>query len=806
MDRQDQLNNLHEMAKLTSEEQHPHYAFVLGDAGIGKTTLIRQFTNQLADMHKEWKIFHVNPIKNVNQPLLPFVDAAKEFCAEYPNRSKQVVDIAYNFIECIPYVGTSAKTFGDAIIKARGMSASDKYQTSQASLFSGYSQLFAMMSKNGPLAVCVDDAQLLDETSLSLLKYCMYRNKKTGILFVISSRTRGDNEDERRNLNVINDTIRSLEPDSSRIELKRLAKHHCLEIVNAMPCTVNMDRQRMEEACAAARGNPYALQRALLYPKNDESVPDNINSVLEGTLSDVYSNGRNYTDAIRYAAVLDATFDVDTLAGLLEVNRIEASDILMEMHDKYGIVTKTGDGLAFKFDHRHSRDYVYRSMQPVISDYHESVAKFLERNGADNPYVLAYHYSKTECRQKTLHYMMSAAKSSKKFFTDSAEKLERCLKIARELHLDDKTVTAIEIDYADSLLDVGKIEIGRSTLERVLSRTVLPADEARARILLSKYHRLVGTEASVVGAIENARIATEILDGDSIDAGDAYAYLATVTDHFNANDAETKAAYKKAARCYHRHKEMRRLAQLQRKSGMVLESRRAIQTMKDALQTFEGHDVRIEAARCSNNIGAEYFYIGDFENAFSFLSSSLDEFGRLGAYQVDVPLNNIGLYYMRDGKYGKAMCHFEDALEHYSETFNLVFIRMNMATLHRLEGRLDQAMRILHELEGEVMKCAEPTLCDYYGFNRGATHCDRGEWDAAVEWLQKFTPNTYKNDLDLAEAKRARMHMRIHEMQGISQGISAAEEAKILSIYETRRPQKWFYEIDYYPCDIHLLD
>ena len=806
MDRQEPLDRLHELARRTSEERLSHCAFVEGDAGIGKTALIRQFTDQLADLHEEWKTFHVEPIKNVSQPLLPFADAAKEFCAKYPNRPKQIVNLAYNFIECVPYVGTPAKVFGDAIIRARGMSDSDKYETTQTSLFSGYSQLFATTSENSPLAVCVDNAHLLDETSLGLLKYCMSKNRKTGILFVISSRTRGTNEDERRNLSVINDIVRSLEPDSSRIELKRLAKHHCLEIVNSMPRTAGMDRQRMEEACGVAQGNPYALQMALLYPENDGSIPDNIDSVLEGTLMDIYSNGRNYKDAVRYAAVLDTTFTVDTLAGLLEVDRIEVSDILMEMHDKYGIVTKTGDGSAFKFGHRSSRDHVYHDMQPVISDYHESVAKFLERNGADNPYELAYHYSKTDCRQKTLRYMMSAAKSSKKFFTDSAEKLKQCLEIARELRIDDKTVTAIEIDYADSLLEAGRVEAGRDILERVLSRAIPPADEARARILLSKYHRLAGTEASAAGAIENARIATELLGGDSVGAGDAYAYLATVTDHFTANDAETMAAYKKAARCYRHHDDMKRLAQLQRKSGMVLESRHAIRVMKDALRTFEEHDVRIEAARCRNNIGAEYFYIGEFENAFSFLSSSLDGFGRLGAHQVDVPLNNIGLYYMHRGEYGKAMCHFEDALEHYSETFNLLFIRMNMATLHRLEGRLDQAMQILCELEGDVMKCAEPTLCDYYGFNRGATHCDRGEWGAAIEWLQKFPTNTYKNDQNLAEAKRARMYMKIHKVQGIPHGVGAAEEAKMLSRYETRRPQKWFYEMDYYPCDIHLWD
>ena len=806
VDRQDTIDKLHELAKRTSKERLPHYAFIEGDAGIGKTALIEQFVGQLVDKRDGWKTFHVAPIKDVNQPLLPFVDAVKEFFTKYQSTLKHIANVMYNFIECVPYIGQPAKIFGDAIVRTRGMSDLDKYETSQASLFSAYSQLIEITSRNKPLVIFVDDVQLLDETSLSLLTYCMHKNTETAILFVISSRTRGTNDGERQNLTVINDIRNGLERGSSRIELQRLAKSHCLEIVNKVSGTANMDQRRVEEICNAAQGNPYALRRALMYPGRDESIPNDANRVLEGIFRDIYSNGPNYKNTVRYAAVLGTTFDVDTLAGLLEVDRIEVSDMLMEMHDKYGIVAKTCDSSTFKFDHHNTHDYVCESMQPVISNYHANVAEFLERNGTDNPYVLAYHYSKTEYKEKTLCYMMLAAKSSEKFFTDSSEKLKQCLTIARELHQDEKIIMAIEIDYADSLLEVGKVEASKEILERVLSKAISPTEEARARILLSKYHRLIGTEASAVEAIENARAATKMLDGDSVGAGDAYAYLATVIDHFNANDVETETAYKKAARCYRRHNSMKKIAQLQRKSGMVMESRSAIRTMKSAMQTFEAHNIQIESARCNNNIGAEYFYIGDFESAFSFLTLSLEGFRKLGAYQVDVPLNNIGLYYMHRGEYEKAMSYFESALEHYSETFNLVFIQMNMATLHRMEGRLDQAMCILHELEDEIMKCAEPTLCDYYGFNRGATHCDRGEWDAAVDWLQKFKVNTYKKDQRLAEAKRARMHMKIHEMQGISHGISASEEAKIQAIYETRRPQKWFYEIDYYPCDIHMWD
>ena len=92
---------------------------------------------------------------------------------------------------------------------------------------------------------------------------------------------------------------------------------------------------------------------------------------------------------------------------------------------------------------------------------------------------------------------------------------------------------------------------------------------------------------------------------------------------------------------------------------------------------------------------------------------------------------------------------------------------------------------------------------DYYCFNRAAIHYELKEYDIAESWLQRFEPNNYKNDKELSLAKRYRILSKILDRKGIG---SKEINQKSLELYKTARPQKWFYELDYYPCDIHIWD
>ena len=125
VDRHDNIDELRELAERVYAERCPYYVFMDGAAGIGKTTILEHFTrSQFIDKQR---ILQVNPLEGIDQPLLPFADAVREFHKEHKNVSGDIAKLAWNFVGCVPEIGSTIKSVGDAIIEARGMSDLDRY-------------------------------------------------------------------------------------------------------------------------------------------------------------------------------------------------------------------------------------------------------------------------------------------------------------------------------------------------------------------------------------------------------------------------------------------------------------------------------------------------------------------------------------------------------------------------------------------------------------------------------------------------------------------------------------------------------
>ena len=810
VDRQDEMHVLDMLADRVAKEQRPRYAFIYGDAGIGKTAIIEHFLRLQSNKGRNDRhVFHVRPSEGIDHPLFPFADGVRDFRKNNRNISNTVLQFASNFLGCVPEYGPYLKGSVDALLTTRNLSEMDKYETSQNAIFSNYSQMIESAAKKKVLIFCVDDAHRLDETSMSLLEYMVSKNTRASILFVIVARRPGSDMRERDRLEALDRIQDDVQTRATRIEVKPFTENCYGELIRHFSAGHDTDQRYVRRIHEFTGGNPYWLSHAMTYGTAKMQAPLRIIGVLEKILDEVYSNLPGSKAVLRHAAILGYRFDLPTLSGLLGMEIAEAFDILSTLEHKYNLVRNSG-GQEYTFDHSNTRDCIYNLLRPVLANYHKQVAEFLERNclSQPNPYLLAYHYSYTECKENTLRYMKAAmsASVSGNLFMDASNKLERCIAIAKEIGMKEEEIVPLRTEYAHSLLERNEVERSKEILEGLISdEHVTTEEEARCRTLLSRCHRLIGTDGAGAEALANAREATRIMQGrDSKQAGDAYAYLATVCDHFLGNDPATRRAYRKATKCYQDHPQA--LAQLYRKSGMVMEPRQAIRMMEHSLRIFEKCSMNIEKARCLNNMGVECLYIGSFHESFSFLSRSLEAFRMLGTHEVDIPLNNLGLYHLQNMEYENAMQHFNDAIYRFSEQYNKAAIMVNISTTYRKKGDAREAIRILSELEETVMDVSEPTLRDYYGFNRGIAHRELGEWDAAREWLMKFPVNTYKDDRALAWAKRMRALSETYGMQGDGQGIGAAEEEQVDKIFSTMRPQRWFYEEDYYPCDIHMWD
>ena len=822
VDRQNELDELCRVADLVAKERRSFYAFIQGKPGIGKTTVIDRFLKiQGSKRGNDVRVLRVEAQDGYDTPFYPFANAAKTFVKENPNMVRAIVRITSAIIECIPGVGQNVTSALDTIENVRDPRDMERYETDQVVMLSRYPQMIESIANNKILILCIDDAQWLDVSSRMLLGSIISKNMESSILFVIAARiTRGVKENA--NLNALARIHDDVEERSTSITVKPFTEEFYPELIRRFRSKYDLEQELMHEIYEKTHGNPYWLRKVLSGPVDGE-IPARISDDLGRKIDEACANMPKAQEILRYAAVLGHRFDLHTISKLTGTDMEEAFVALGQLK-KFGLVDEPGSQEYFTFDHDITREHVYRSLNALRKHYHKNVAEFLEHGGSPNPYSLAYHYSRAGCKQSALRYMRAAARASVGFPLDAIEKLEECIEIAQDLSMGKEEIIPMNLDYARALLDLKRAKITMDTasasartrpgmdhvkrsmdiLKELIGDECTPNQEkATAHVIMSRCHRIIDTAESGPKAIKHAQIAIGMLQGGAPKSlGDAYAYLATVYDHFEADGSKTKQAYMAAGRHYKDHPID--LARLHRKVGMVVEARVAIEIMKKSLKVFEDHGMSLEKARCLNNIGSEYLYVGSFEDSTKFLQRSKNEFEDLGTHEIDIPLNNLGLCHLQRGDYETAMRSFLKAQELTTETYNAVFVRMNVSTAHRKMGRLDEAVRIMRGLENDVMDLPEPTLQDYYGFNRGITHRDLGEWDEAKEWFRKFPANTYKNDHELVLAKRTRALFETCEMQGGIQEIAESERVRMEEAFATTRPQKWLYETDYYPCDLHI--
>ena len=822
VDRQNELDELCKMADSVAKNRRPLYAFVYGDSGIGKTTVIDRFLEmQRFKRGNNMRVFRVEASEGIGSPFYPFGNATQTFLKENPDTVQAVMQIASGVIRCIPGIGQNVKNLLDVIEDVRNPWEMERYQMDQNIVFTRYSQMIESIAKNRILIICVDDAQWLDVSSRELLESIICKNAKDSILFVIAARSTSGVK-ESVNLDTLNRIYNNVKEKSRCITVKPFTEDLYPELIRRFQNKCDLKQERVHEIYEKTYGNPYWLSQ-ILVDTVDGEIPDKISRELDRRLDRAYADVPGAQEILRYAAVLGRRFNMLTLSKLMDMDIEEMFGVLSQL-EKFGLVKSPSNREYFAFDHDITREHVYKSLGILHKRYHKQVAEFLECCRPRNPYSLAYHYSRADCNQSALRYMRIAARASGGFPPDAIEKLEKCIEIAQYMSMSKEEIVPIKLDYARVLLDLkgaknttsstsasvrpylgmDHVKHSMEILEKMIGDECTPRQErATAHVIMSRCHRIIDTVESKPKAIEHAQIAIDMLQGgDPKSLGEAYAYLATVYDHFEADDSKTRRAYTKAGRCYKDYPID--LARLHRKAGMVMEARMAIETMKKSLKVFEKNGMILEKARCLNNIGAEYLYVGVFQDSAKFLRRSVEEFKDLGTHEIDIPLNNLGLYHLQYGEYERAMHYFIDARELAIEMYNVVFVSMNISTAHRKMGRLDEAVRILRGLEKDVMDLPEPTLQDYYGFNRGVAHKDLGEWSEAKEWLRKFPVNTYKNDQELAWAKRTRALFETCKMQGGIQEVGESEHARMEGIFTTARPQKWLYETDYYPCDLHI--
>ena len=356
MDRENELNKLNSLLEKVKTEQRPYYAFVHSQPGIGKTATLEHFLEiQKTKRGNDLRIFHIKASEGIDTPLYPFASAMESFVKENLNIPDKVKRIAPALIECIPGIGSNARNLVKVIESLQSPPRIEMHETEQSATYSKYLETIESISKNKVLIFCIDDAQWLDTSSRMLLEI-ISGIIDASILFVISARSQSDIK-YRTNLDALNRIQEKAGKRSCEIEIKPFVEEWYPELIKNFRNKC-MTPENIHKIYETTKGNPYWLDKVLSGSIDDAQIPTKIFKALDDQLDDVYVNVPKSQKALRYAAVLGSQFDLDTISGLLGMEREETFQMLEQLQ-KYGLIKNPGGQEYYTFEHDITREHVY---------------------------------------------------------------------------------------------------------------------------------------------------------------------------------------------------------------------------------------------------------------------------------------------------------------------------------------------------------------------------------------------------------------------------------------------------------------
>ena len=832
VDRNRELNRVEERLRQLKSEMSGFLALIRGEAGIGKTALADRVIRGIEPSN--FLVLRGRGYEEQNSPLFCWTEMMGTFL-----ESNQFVPLkeilstsVLNLAEWLPGLGRYVRLIRSSVKDFRELTSVDKYSvTNTFQVFNSYWIVLTKLCEKKPVVLFIDDLQWLDHSSLELLGFLSRKVCTKPIVILACYRSAYvTNEKEVAAKDFLDQLLNDESVKSVIIDLDKVPFNDYGQLITAFIGKNTLSAEDIRLLYEHTEGNPFFLRSILsLLKQNGDlqvrdrvcfltvsltatQIPTSIAQVVMTRLDRLYRDMPSAKEILNYAAVLGYRFDTIRLRDLLDKDLASLVVDLGQIESAYALIRSLEQKARYEFDHRTTQEVIYGNLGKVVSEFHKQIATFLESKLDEykDPFSIAYHYEKAGLVEKALPYLRKCASeaSSTYAFSDAARYYEKFLRLASGQSVSSDSVIQVKIQLANSLLDSNQLQRCIATVHRLLEEDhkISTSAKAQALYVLGRAYRMQGLGDSAkkcVGALEESySLASRLHDHKTV--GEILSMLATAYDHFAVYD-KVLSTFRNSQKAFNLKKDKIGLARLQRKSGIIYDSRRAIRFMEDALKTFREHGMRIEMARCLNNIGMESFYVGLLDDAEKNLMEAHSIYRSLDFYETDITTNNIGLVMLARSDYDAALDQFEKSREQASESFNEIFAAMNMATALRLKGERQTAREILEDLRQQVIAYREPVLQDYYGFNYGSLQVELRQYAEAIRNLTMFPLNTYKGDQALAEAKRCDALAKAYS--GLADLTKAKRyEHRALRLFRTTRPQKWFYQLPYYPCDIHVLD
>ncbi len=740
--REDESSLMLSLFERVVREGRPHLVTVIGQAGVGKSRLLRELAENVAD-HPSGPVVRRGhcpaygsglaywALGEVIRGQFEIPDSDDSELAWSKLHGGLEATVSREITEEPPerLAALIARPLGielpAGVVERHGIDSEDA-QGMRDRIFSAVRSLIEAASRHKPLVLAIEDIHWADEGMLDLIEY-LARWVRGPLLLVCLARDelldrRSGWGGGRRNATTI--ALEPLDSDGAQKLVDALLPD-AKEGAASDPALIRQVAER-------SGGNPLfaeeMVNRILEEGSADaETLPDTVHSVLAARLDSLRSDERN---VLQHASVVGHTFWEGSLQAHPEESPAGLADTLASLYDKDLIVPAAGSRLAgeheYAFKHALIRDVAYSTLPKAVrARRHAEVGAFIEERAADRSEgvvgMVADHYGRAAAlgadaglEEPELERIGARALAALEAAGDAAAALysnqealghyEQALSLRRDL--DPEARARIAEKLGDVALRLGRVDKATEVWEGCLEHHRRQEDLERVGDLHRKIGAALWHKGDREGSIEHYQRGIDLLkDGPPC--------------------LELVRLYEEAASLY-----------MHTGDNML-----AIYASEKALRLAERLGEAAAASRAHGIFGRVFGRIGDSERARENLERSVELARESDPGEAVRALLTLGYHLeVSEADYSEAAGAYGEALRLAEQTGDLpsrVELHAALAQLAAHRGdwesvaRETEASAALAEREGLSGKLCFPYVM------RGALRWREGRFDEAAELLRR---------------------------------------------------------------------
>jgi DNA-binding NarL/FixJ family response regulator len=478
--------------------------FVGGEAGIGKSRLVAEFSRRAGNRGARVLTGGCAPIGSDPLPFAPVVEALRAFMrsAEASERAR-LAGRAPALAWLLPELGAKEGTW-------RRREGSESGQGRVFELLLG---VLEDLAGERPLVLVLEDLHWADRSTLDLLALRTQTARIVGCAVVGTYRTDelGPGHALRLLLAELDRTRRT-----ERLELRRFGRAELVAqltgILGAPPRF-----ELAEDVLLRSDGNPF-LAEELLAASDEAHVgaPTKVRDIVLARVETLSDRSRR---VLRILSAARHSLDHHALAAISGMAAPQLEACLREALERHVLVRT--EAAAYAFRHALTREAIYDGLLPGERErLHLELARALDARrtmaGTATPELLAdraHHWYRAGDGRRALESAVEAGRSVDEIYAhaEALTQYERALELWEHVgdaeRLAGMDRVALRARAAEAASSLGEPAHAARTIERALEEVDVAADPVRAGLLherLGRYSWLGGDTAQALAAYENA--------------------------------------------------------------------------------------------------------------------------------------------------------------------------------------------------------------------------------------------------------------------------------------------------------------